>query len=205
MPRLWSETIEAHRHAVREAILETAWRLVCERGLPSVTMAQIASHAGIGRATLYKYFPDVEAILAAWHERHVTGHLEQLVALRNGAGDARGRLGAVLQAYAMIAYNRGQHGAELVSLLHRGEHVTQAQDRLRGLVKELLTEVKSAGDLRGDVAAEELAIYCLHALSAASALSSEAAVHRLVKLTLSGLGLRAAPEAAQHGSGLHVD
>ncbi len=197
MPKLWSETIEAHRHAVREAILETAWGLVRERGLPSVTMAQIASHAGIGRATLYKYFPDVEAILAAWHERHVTGHLEQLVALRNGAGDARGRLSAVLQAYAMIAYNRGQHGAELVSLLHRGEDVTRAQDRLRQLVKDLLAEVEEAGDLRHDVAPDELAIYCLHALSAASALRSEAAVHRLVKMTLSGLGLQVEPGAAQ--------
>ena len=190
MPKLWSETIEAHRHAVREAILETTWGLVCERGLPSVTMAQIASGAGIGRATLYKYFPDVEAILAAWHEGHVTGHLQQLAELRDGAGDARGRLIAVLKAYAMIAYNRGQHGAELVSLLHRGEHVTQVQDRLRDLIKELLAEVEAAGDLRHNVVPDELAIYCLHALLAASALPSEAAVHRLVNLTLSGLGLR---------------
>ena len=38
-------------------------------------MSQIAEQTGIGRATLYKYFPDVEAILLAWHERQVTGHL----------------------------------------------------------------------------------------------------------------------------------
>jgi hypothetical protein len=26
---------------------------------------------GIGQATLYKYFPDIEAILHAWRQRHV--------------------------------------------------------------------------------------------------------------------------------------
>src|SRR5215211_8608574 len=48
MPKLWNETIEAHRAAVRDAILETTWALVAERGLLSVTMSQIAEKAGIG-------------------------------------------------------------------------------------------------------------------------------------------------------------
>lgn len=65
MPKLWNETIEAHRHTVREAILNTTAELVTEHGLLSVTMSQIAEKTGIGRATLYKYFPDVEAILHA--------------------------------------------------------------------------------------------------------------------------------------------
>ncbi len=60
VPRLWSETIEDHRREVRAAILDATWALVTERGLTSVTMSQIAEETGIGRATLYKYFPDVE-------------------------------------------------------------------------------------------------------------------------------------------------
>ncbi|MGH9199575.1 MAG: TetR/AcrR family transcriptional regulator, partial [Acidimicrobiia bacterium] len=67
MPRLWSDTIQAHRREVREAILDITAKLVGEHGLRSVTMSQIAEDTGIGRATLYKYFPDVEAILSAWH------------------------------------------------------------------------------------------------------------------------------------------
>ena len=76
MPKLWNETIDAHRRAVRDATLNTTAALVAEHGLLSVTMSQIAEQTGIGRATLYKYFPDVEAILFAWHERQVSGHLE---------------------------------------------------------------------------------------------------------------------------------
>ena len=106
MPRLWTETIQAHRHQVRDAILDATWALVAEQGLLSVTMSQIAEQAGIGRATLYKYFPDVEAIVLAWHERHVAGHLQSLADVRDQAGDAGERLEAVLGAYALISHQR---------------------------------------------------------------------------------------------------
>src|SRR3954467_8651396 len=104
MPRLWNETIEAHRRAVRDATLDATAALVAGHGLASVTMSQIAEETGIGRATLYKYFPDVEAILAAWHDRQVTGHLQQLAETREQAGDPSQRLAAVLEAYAFIHY-----------------------------------------------------------------------------------------------------
>ncbi len=185
VPKLWNETIEAHRREVREAILETTWALVAERGLRSVTMSQIAEKTGIGRATLYKYFPDVEAILVAWHERQITGHLEHLAELRDKAGDAGERLEAVLKAYALIQHKR--HTTELAALLHRDEQVARAQQHLTDIIRDLLTEGAQTGDVRGDIAPEELASYCLHALTAASSLPSEAAVRRLVTVTLAGL------------------
>jgi AcrR family transcriptional regulator len=185
VPRLWNETIEAHRAAVRDAILDTTAELVAENGLLSVTMSRIAEKTGIGRATLYKYFPDVEAILLAWHERHVTSHLEQLAELRDQAGDARKRLEAVLEAYALIQHKR--HATELAALLHRDEHVAQAQQHLADIISDLLAEGAQTGDIRDDVAPEELASYCLYALAAASSLQTEAAVRRLVTVTLAGL------------------
>jgi AcrR family transcriptional regulator len=187
VPQLWNETIEAHRRAVRDAIQETTWALVIEHGLTSVTMSQIAEKTGIGRATLYKYFSGVEAILLAWHERHVTGHLERLAEVRDQTGDAGERLEAVLEAYALISHHREHQGTELAAFLHRGEHVARAQQQLRDLIRDLLTEAAETGDIRDDVAPDELASYCLHALTAASNLPSEAAVHRLATVTLAGL------------------
>jgi hypothetical protein len=55
------------------------------------------------------------------------------------------------------------------------------------MVTDLIEAGIRAGELRGDVPAEELATYCLHALAAAGDLPSEAAVHRLVGVTLGGL------------------
>jgi AcrR family transcriptional regulator len=189
VPKLWTETIEAHRNAVRHATLDTTAALVAEHGLRSVTMSQIAKETGIGRATLYKYFSDVESILIAWHERQVTGHLEHLAELRVQAGHAGERLEAVLEAYALIHHEH--HGTELAALLHRGEHVARAQQHLRDFIRDLVAEGAKTGDLRDDVAPDELATYCLHALTAAGNLPSKAAVRRLVAVTLAGLRPRA--------------
>ena len=185
MPRLWDETIEAHRRAVRDATLDTTAALVAEHGLASVTMSQIAEQTGIGRATLYKYFPDVEAILLAWHQRQVTEHLQQLAEVKDHARHAGQRLKAVLEAYALIVHEH--HGGDLAALLHRGPHVARAHQQLRDFVRDLLTEGTASGEVRDDVAPEELASYCLHAVAAARGLPSKAAVRRLVGVILAGL------------------
>lgn len=188
VPKLWTDTVEAHRREVHAAILDTTWTLVSEHGLLSVTMSRIAEETGIGRATLYKYFPDVAAILAAWHEQHVADHLTQLSQLKDAHGAPRPRLEAVLHAYAQICQRRANHGSEeLGALLHRGEQVTRAQQQLNEMFRDLLAEVAAVGDLRADVTPDELAHYCAHALAAAGSLPSEAAARRLVEVTLAGL------------------
>lgn len=170
---------------MRDAALDAAAVLVNEHGLPAVTMSRIAQDAGIGRATLYKYFSDIDAVLEAWHERQVHGHLALLGKAASHAGTAVERLQAVLTAYAAVT--KQHHGSELAALLHRGEHVVRAQQHLRGLVAGLIGEAADSGELRSDVAPLELATYCLHALTAASAMQSQAAARRLVGVTMAGL------------------
>ncbi len=186
MPRLWNETIEEHRRAVNDAALDAFAALIAEHGLASVTMSQIAGAAGIGRATLYKYFPDIESVLVAWHERQIARHLHLLVQARDAADGPAARLEAVLSAFALIQH---QHqGTDLpVMLLHRGEHVTAARHQLHTLVSDLITACADAGQIRAGVPADDLAGYCLSALGAAGSLPSEAAVRRLVAVTLAGL------------------
>ena len=188
VPKLWTETIEAHRRAVRDATLDAAAALVAKHGLTSVTMSRIAEETGIGRATLYKYFSDVDEILVAWHDRQVDSHLERLAAVRDRAGAPGRRLEAVLETYALIHYKlRVAHGTEIAPLLHRQEHIARAQQQLNDFVRDLLAEGAAARDIRDDVTPDELARYCLHALAAASNLPSEDAVRRLVSVTLAGL------------------
>jgi AcrR family transcriptional regulator len=192
VPKLWDETIEAHRRAVRDKTLDTTAALVHEHGLSAVTMSQIAKDTGIGRATLYKYFPDVESIMVAWHERQISGHLTALADVRDHTeGNSRERLEAVLQAYALMSQ---QHeGSELASLLHRGDHVARAQDHLRDFLRDLISDGAGTAFIRDDVPPDELVSYCLHALTAAGRLPEREAVARLVRVTLDGL--RPAPPA----------
>jgi AcrR family transcriptional regulator len=185
MPRLWDDTIEAHRRAVRDAALDATAVLVATHGIRAVTMSKIAEETGIGRATLYKYFPDIEAILGAWHERQVASHLEQLAALRSHGADHGDRVRTVLEAYALIRY--AQDSSEFAAILHQRPHMAHAQQQLSDFIRDLLADAAEAGTVRDDVSPEELAGYCLSALASAGGLSSRAAVRRLVDVTVTGL------------------
>ena len=188
MPKLWNETIAAHRRDVREAVLDTAAALAAQHGLLSVTMSRIAEETGIGRATLYKYFPDVEAILLAWHERQIARHLDRLAEVRDQPGTASERLEAVLTAYALIVQeSRGHHDTELAALMHRDDRVARAEHLLHQLIRALVAEAADAGDVRADVSPDELAGFCLHALTAAGGVPSKAGARRLVTVTLAGI------------------
>ena len=189
MPKLWEESIDGHRRAVRDAITEAAWQLAEEHGPLALTMSQVAKGAGIGRATLYKYFTDVESILVAHHARHVEGHLQALEELRVGSAPVASRLVAVVHAYASICFHRAQHSPTGVSaLVHRGPEAADAERRLRRVFAELLDEGAAEGLVRTDISSEELAEFCVHALPAASQATELEQLGRLVRLVLDGLG-----------------
>jgi AcrR family transcriptional regulator len=185
MPRLWEASIDAHRQSVRTAAIEAAARLVAERGIRRVTMAAVALEAGIGRATLYKYFPDVESLLLAWHEVHVRAHLAEVEAIAKRHPAPKDGLSATLNAIAVIEFERP--GGELASQLHDASHVDRAGEHLASLLEDLLTRCVAEGRVRADVAPDELAFYCLHAVRAARGVRSKAAVRRLVSVIESGL------------------
>ena len=186
MPKLWTETIETHRREVRDAILETTAALVAEHGLLGVTMSQIAEETGIGRATLYKYFPHVEAILLAWHDRQINAHLAYLAEVRDRGAGAGERLAGVLEAYALLSHH-APHDEGLVELLRRDPRIGHAHRRLHAMIRDLLVAAAEAGDVRDDVPPDELARFCINALTGAGAHRSKAAVGRLVAVTMDGL------------------
>ena len=190
---MWDETIEEHRRSVREATLDTTAALVAERGLRAVTMSEIAERTGIGRATLYKYYPDVETILAAWHQRQISHHLAHLSQARDSAGTPTDRLEAVLTAYAHIQRERVRHhhdrphGRELAVLVHSDPQLDEAQRALHDMIRHLIIDAVASGTVRDDIPPNELAEYCIHALEAAGHAPSEKSVTRLVTLTLAGM------------------
>lgn len=185
MPRLWTDTIEAHHEAVREAVLDQASALIAKEGLAALTMSRLAEASGIGRATLYKYFSDLQDVLAAWHERHVAGHLRQLHAAREQTSDSLDALETVLLTYAMSLWK--QRGEALAGVLHKLPHVRSARDGLTHFVRELLEAAAKEGRIRTDVSVIELSAYALAAMEAATECGSAAAVKRLVAMTMQSL------------------
>jgi AcrR family transcriptional regulator len=188
VPKLWADTIETHRRDVRDAVIRTTADLIAEHGLLSVTMSRIAEEAGVGRATLYKYFPDVESILVAWHERQIAMHLEQLVEARDRSPDSESALRAVLETYALMTNDAAKHrDTDIAPVLHWRRQVAVAEQRLHRLVSTAIRDAAESGSIRSDISPDELATFSLNALAAAATLPSRAAVTRLVAVTLSGL------------------
>jgi AcrR family transcriptional regulator len=188
VPRLWADSVESHRERVRALVFDAIEDLVTTRGLLAVNMSRLAEATGIGRATLYKYFGDIEEVLGAWHHHHVAEHLAELQDLATRSDEPSRRLRAVLDAYGRICQRGRQHGADaLVAALHHGDRMAHHQRRVQELFATLLTDAAAAGVVRRDVPPEELANYCLHALSAAANTDNDTATSRLVSVVFAGM------------------
>jgi AcrR family transcriptional regulator len=135
----------------RQRILAAAGELFAERGL-SVTLDDIARHAGVGVGTVYRRFPDKDVLIDALFEERLTTLCDAAEAAL-AADDAWDGLVLFLErGGALQADDRGLK--ELVgSGTHGGGAVLQARDRLRTLVTQVFDRAKTAGVVRDDVVA----------------------------------------------------
>jgi AcrR family transcriptional regulator len=108
MLRVPSERADAARN--RERVLQAAARLFSQRDGRELTMEQIAAAAGIGKATLYRRYPDVPSIAVALLDEHERELQEQLLrgAPPLGPGAAPGdRLAAFYGAMVELLERHG--------------------------------------------------------------------------------------------------
>lgn len=68
MPGLRKERSDVARH--RAALLEAASRVFAQQGV-HVSLDAVVDEAGVGRATLYRHFPDRAALLLALFDREI--------------------------------------------------------------------------------------------------------------------------------------
>ncbi|MFN0252554.1 MAG: TetR/AcrR family transcriptional regulator [Kofleriaceae bacterium] len=61
----------ANRERTREALVTSALELFHEHGYPNVTIQDIAKRAGVGRRTVFRYFPTKEDIVLFDHADYV--------------------------------------------------------------------------------------------------------------------------------------
>jgi AcrR family transcriptional regulator len=183
VPRLWSSTIDQHRHEVRSAVLDAAAELAARNGVLAVTMTQIAETVGIGRATLYKYYPDVAAIYADWHDQQVTRHVEHIRREIAAVRSPKKRLVKALETHVERLHE--QHRSELAQLhlsvfeSTNGASAHTANTKLVELLEELIAELVVKNQ-PSDRTAHELALFANHALGAANELTTQQARRRLV-------------------------
>jgi hypothetical protein len=75
------------------------------------------------------------------------------------------------------------------------EEITwSTQQRLRQYIRDLLADSAKTEAIRNEVAPDELATFCLHAINAAGDVPSKTAVGRRVKVVLAGLRTSPSPK-----------
>jgi len=117
VPRIWDESVATHKQRLRATIIDATVDLVRDRGRGDVSMSAVAAAAGIGRATLYNYFPDVDHILAAFVVDEFDRHFAHLDAELADTAGPLARLQVVVGVTVeYLASPRHQAGSSIVGL-----------------------------------------------------------------------------------------
>ncbi|MFC9221710.1 TetR/AcrR family transcriptional regulator [Streptomyces hygroscopicus] len=157
------------------------------------SMRAIAREAGVGIATLYRHFPTRQSLVDAVYQ-------DQVVRLTTGA---RELLDQLAPAAAMrrwmdlfgewIATKNGMLDT-LLAMIESGE-IAHAQTRseLLAAITTILDAGRTAGDLRSDVTAEDIAASLIGIFTVAPQPEQEAKANRLLNLLMDGLRPAARP------------
>ena len=134
----------------RQRIMAAAGELFAEVGL-SASLDAVAERAGVGVGTVYRRFPDKEALIDALFEERVDAvvAIAQECATRDDPWDA---LTCFLDR-AVGLYETDRALKEIIFSTAYGRHrVDQARERIKPLVAGLVGRAQASGQLREDFA-----------------------------------------------------
>jgi AcrR family transcriptional regulator len=149
----------------RERILEAAREVFAERGVRA-TLDDVAARAGVGVATVYRRYPNKDALL----DELCDDWIDDLVAFAEEALSSRDPWRAFISFLERVeeasAANRALEHLIAESGRRGHERVTRARERLAEPIEALVERAKQQGKLRADFDAGDVAV--LHAMVAAA-------------------------------------
>ncbi|MCQ9184981.1 TetR/AcrR family transcriptional regulator [Streptomyces sp. IBSBF 2953] len=172
----------------RERIVTAAREMFTEFG-PEVPLDDIARRAGVGNATVYRNFPDRDALV----REVVCSVLDRTVRAGQIALDETGdAFGALERFVHATADERISALCPMVSSTFDEHHpdLEAARERVERIIEEVMDRAKAAGQLRPDVGVGDLMIVVaqLSRPPAGTACpSGDRFVHRHLQLFLDGL------------------
>ena len=153
---------EQLRDRVAETIVAAATDLISRRG-ESVTMADVAAAAGVGRATLYRYFPNRTALLIAISRTAVDDLSARIEQAELATVDPREGINRLTRAFLSVGRRYG-------ALRHTNHGTLDHADldrRVTSPVLALIERARQSGSLRGDLSASVLFVLFAGLLDAA--------------------------------------
>ena len=135
--------------AARDAILDAAFRLLAAPGTEGVTIEAIAAEAGVGRQTIYRWWPTKGAVVADALMRHA-----RVVVPDRDTGSFAGDLAAFLtDTFAGLeSESYAQALREIVAAAQTDEHVARVLADFTAVRRAALRSLLARGQARGELA-----------------------------------------------------
>ncbi|SJM60505.1 Transcriptional regulator, TetR family [Actinomycetales bacterium JB111] len=141
MPRIMGSSLAEHRELTRRALFASLDRLMRARGFDSVSLADIAQDAGVGRTSVYNHFADKEALLLGYIEQETADFVADLTGQLDGIDDPVEQLRIYVrhQLQLDLAYHSAP-GPALKEIVSRDAaanlraHVSRVEGLLRGIL-----------------------------------------------------------------------
>lgn len=147
MPRISAATNAAQRENTKRAILESFGQLLYARGLPGLTMTDVAKNAGIGRTAVYNYFADMGELLVAYALDETERFLHELDEGITGVTNPIDQLAVYIRLQIEdLARRHLPPGPAMRSMLspesyaRLGKHVSELQMVLANILSDAITE-----------------------------------------------------------------
>lgn len=147
MPRISAATNAAQRENTKRAILKSFGKLLYSRGLPGLTMTDVAKNAGIGRTAVYNYFADMGELLVAYALDETERFLHELDEGIAGVTNPIDQLAVYIRLQIEdLARRHLPPGPAMRSMLspesyaRLGKHVSELQMVLANILSDAITE-----------------------------------------------------------------
>lgn len=151
-----SDRVARRRARTRERIFTEAMRLFSERGFDSVTVAEIAEAADIGKGTFFTHFPSKRDVF-----RYLGEQVSQVMAeAAQHEGTTRQRLSRLLGAACAWLEDHPEPARQMArsrSFTPTLDLGSPSQQRLHRALTQILSDGVTVGDLRPDLPVEAAA------------------------------------------------
>lgn len=102
VPKIIGGSLSEHREQTRNKLFAALTALMTDRGFDAISLADIASAAGIGRTAVYNHFPDKESLLLAFITEETEQWLTSLERALRGVDDPVEQMRTYVQQYAQL-------------------------------------------------------------------------------------------------------
>lgn len=142
MPKIIGGSLHEHRIQTRHKLYTALSTLMAEKGFDSITLADIAARAGVGRTAVYNHFKDKDALLLGFISHETEQYVSNLERALGEVEDPVEQMRVYVRQNARLrtAFSFAP-GPDLRTVVGRGtrsrlgDHATMVEDVLRRIIR----------------------------------------------------------------------